>query len=412
MKTTDMKTTDMKKTNMKQAYERNIPLMNVYSVLIKRVSMPIIILYFLLNNLNYTQIGILASVVAIFSLLLEIPGGIFADLNGRKNSLLISSFFGLLTMLLYFFGNSFYFFLIASVAYGISGAFISGTRESLLYDTLKKLKKTAQFKKYNGRNLFYSHFFNALILLAIPVLYVYDQKLPFLIGILFFAASFIVALFLVEPQNVKVKQIKVETLMQSYRRKFFDSLKEILSKKLLIAILFFGTITAAFMYSSSEFFPPLLQISGLQVIYFGVVYALMRAIMGFAGMVTHRLERYFRIETLLVLGAAFILVSLIGFSYGVGIIIILSILVLNLSQGFTRILLDDEVNKRVTSSNRTTIMSISNLADSLLNACLVFVFGILADKNGVQGMFVYGLVFFLVLAFASLFYLRMNLSKS
>ncbi len=397
---------------MKSAYERNIVLMNIYSVLIKRVSMPIIILYFLFNSLSFTEIGILASVMVTVALVLEIPGGIYADLRGRKASLLICSFFSLLTMLLYFLGDSFAYFLIASVAYGIAGAFISGTRESLLYDTLKKIKKASQFKKYNGRNLFYSHFFNALILLAIPVVYSYSHKLPFLIGIVFFAASFITALFLTEPRNTASK--KAEHSIKNYKIKFSTSFRDILSNRLLLALLLFGSVTAAFIYSASEFIQPLLKISGLQIIYFGIIYALMRAVMGLAGIFTHRFEKYMNLGSLLIFGAALVLISLAGLSYGAGLVIIISILILKFSEGFTRVLLDDEMNRRIKSANgnRTTVLSISNLSDSLFNALLVLLFGILADKNGVQGMFVFACALFFILALASLLYVKSSQSSA
>ena len=89
-------------------------------------------------------------------------------------------------MLLYFIGDSFAWFLVASIVYGLAGAFITGTVNALLYDTLIKLKRTSEFKKFNGKIVFYSHFFNALVLLAIPVVYEINVKLPFLIGAVFF----------------------------------------------------------------------------------------------------------------------------------------------------------------------------------------------------------------------------------
>ena len=159
---------------------KNIPLLYIYSSLIKRVTMPIIILYFLFHNLNYTQIGILASVMAILGILTEVHGGVFADKYGKRLSLGLSAVFGLLTMFFYFLGNSFIYFLIASICYGASGAFISGTRNALMYDTLLEHNITRKFKKYIGRMIFISHLVSAVVLLLIPVVYSFNQKLPFL----------------------------------------------------------------------------------------------------------------------------------------------------------------------------------------------------------------------------------------
>ena len=180
-------------------YNRNIPLLYVYSIFLKRVSMPIIIIYFLFNNLNFTQIGILASVMAIIKISVEIPGGIFADLHGKKISLILHGVLAFLTMFCYFIGNSFIWFLFASVFYGLSGAFLSGTRNSLLYDSLKAMKREREYKKYSGRVLLYSHLVNAVVLLIIPFIYEINHKLPFLIGMAFFIVNITVAFFFIEP---------------------------------------------------------------------------------------------------------------------------------------------------------------------------------------------------------------------
>ncbi len=307
-------------------------------------------------------------------------------------------------MLFYFIGNSFIWFLLASIMYGIGSAFITGTRNALLYDTLRKLKRTAEFKKFNGRVLLYSHVINALVLLAIPAIYIINVKLPFLIGIGFFIASLVTALFFIEPQLSK----KAKVTLAMYNTKFLEALKEIrFSKKLFCAIIL-TVLTASFVFFSSEFTQPLLQISGLQIIYFGVVYAFMRGIMGFGGSITHRLEKYFTLEKLMFIGIIGIIISFLGFSFGTGLIIILAVLLLSLSEGFNRIILEDEINKNIKSENRTTILSVSSLSEGLFTACLVFVFGITADLVGVQNMFGYALGLFIIAVVVVLILMRNN----
>ena len=385
-------------------YYRNIPLLYIYSIFIKRVSMPIVILYFLLNNLNLTQIGILAAVMSIIMVGTEVHGGIFADIHGKRISLMLHSVFGILTMLFYFVGNSFEWFLLASVMYGIAGAFITGTRNALLYDTLIKLNRTSEFKKFNGRVLLYSHLVNALVLLAIPIIYVFNTKLPFLIGAGFFFVSLLTAFFFIEPPMAK----RSKATLSLYNIKLLEALKEIkLSNKLLSALIL-TMLMAAFVYMSSEFIQPLLKISGLQVVYFGIVYALMRAIMGLGGSIAHKLEKYFSLKNILFIGAAGLAISLLGFSFGAGAVIILAILVLMFSTGLNRIVLEDEINRNIKSNNRTTILSISSLSEELFNAGLIFVFGITADLVGVQNMFGYALAFFIICIAVSLIFMRKN----
>lgn len=102
-------------------------------------------------------------------------------------------------MFLYFIGNSFVIFAIASGLFGLAMSFYTGTNSSILYDTLIDLKKESEFKKYNGRSVLYSNFFNGIFLLAIPLIYQFNIKLPFLIGTSFYASSFILAILLIEP---------------------------------------------------------------------------------------------------------------------------------------------------------------------------------------------------------------------
>lgn len=365
--------------------ERNIPLLYGYSILIKRVSMPIIIIYFLLNNLNFTQIGILGAVIAIFAVAFEVHGGVFADTFGRKNSLILHSIFAFLTMFFYFIGDSFFYFLIASVFYGLSGAFISGTRTSLMYDTLLKMKREKEFKKSNSRMVLYSHVVNALVLLVIPLIYAVNVKLPFVIGMGFFAGSIAVALLI------------SETISRTPPKKIIlSSFKEITgNKKALFAIVFMAII-GSFVFIPTDYIQPLLQISGLEVVYFGIIYAFMRILMGLGGEVTHRLR--YSSETMLIVGILIIFLSFSGFLIGSGLIIIISVLLLKFGEGFNRIILEDEINKNINSENRTTILSITNLSKNTIIIALAISFGISADLVGVQGIFGYAiLAFFLAI---------------
>jgi len=161
--------------------------------------------------------------MATIAVATEMHGGIFADRYGRKLSLELHAVFGFLTMLLYFIGDSFFYFLIASILYGLAGAFITGTKNSILFDTLRKLKMTKDFKKYNGRLLFYSHFFNAIVLLFIPLVYSYNVKYPFIIGMAFFVAAFLTAAAMKEPPSIKVEKISF------FYRKILEVFKEVVT---------------------------------------------------------------------------------------------------------------------------------------------------------------------------------------
>ncbi len=81
----------MKMYNDRKKLEKNIQKM----YLLKFISgmyffVPIIVLFWQENGLNLTQIMILQSLFSFMVVTLEIPSGYFADVFGRKMSILIS----------------------------------------------------------------------------------------------------------------------------------------------------------------------------------------------------------------------------------------------------------------------------------------------------------------------------------
>jgi len=347
--------------------------------------MPIIILYFLFHNLNYTQIGILASVMAILGILTEVHGGVFADKYGKRLSLGLSAVFGLLTMFFYFLGNSFIYFLIASICYGASGAFISGTRNALMYDTLLEHNITRKFKKYIGRMIFISHLVSAVVLLLIPVVYSFNQKLPFLIGILFFTLAIITSLFFKEPSVHKEEKATNQNTNQFLRQAFQFLIKH----KVLLSLILFGETLVAFIWVTDDYLQPLLTISGLEIIYFGLLYAGFRVLQGLGSEIAHRIEHLVSFKKLVI--ALHVLVGLMFFLYASlsGFWLFIPMLFIMFFVGTSKVIFDDEMNKCIASKWRTTILSISNLFQAILVAVFAFTFGIVTDFLGVQGMFWY-----------------------
>ena len=90
------------------------------------IVMPIIVLFFESKGLSLTQIMILQGTYSLFVALFEIPSGFFADIYGRKNSLVIGSIFLFLGYLIFSFFSGFNEFLFAEILLGIGGSLISG----------------------------------------------------------------------------------------------------------------------------------------------------------------------------------------------------------------------------------------------------------------------------------------------
>ena len=79
------------------------------------VAMPIIVIFFQENDLSTTEIMILQAVYSLTIAILEIPSGFFADSYGRKNSILISTFFSFIGYIILSTYSGFNEYLIAEI---------------------------------------------------------------------------------------------------------------------------------------------------------------------------------------------------------------------------------------------------------------------------------------------------------
>ena len=98
--------------------------------------MPIITLFYQENGLGMKDVLLLQGIYSVAIVVLEIPSGYFADVWGRKSTLIIGSFLGVLGFAIYSFTSGFWSFLVAELVLGIGQSFISGSDSALLYDTL------------------------------------------------------------------------------------------------------------------------------------------------------------------------------------------------------------------------------------------------------------------------------------
>lgn len=158
------------------------------------------IFYYLMFG-GYAIVALLDSGALLAGLIYEIPTGAFADLVGKKKTLILAFLFQMIGNILMGVSSSVWMlagslWIFICLAY----AFYSGTMEAMLYDSLKLLKREKEFDKKMGS-------LGALRLLAMAVSGVvggiafnFYPGLPYLLsGILSFL-GFVACFFLEEPR--------------------------------------------------------------------------------------------------------------------------------------------------------------------------------------------------------------------
>ena len=95
---------------------------------------PFLLLFFLSRNLSFLQIGFLISIRELFTNLLEIPTGAFADVYGKKKSMVWAFVFYIISFLVFYFSNSFIIFTLAMFSFALGETLRSGTHKAIIFE--------------------------------------------------------------------------------------------------------------------------------------------------------------------------------------------------------------------------------------------------------------------------------------
>lgn len=109
-------------------------------------------LLFVLFFMSEREFALYESIAFGIGILLEIPSGAIADLFGKKRTVLLGLFmqvFGSYLFIFGYLGNQYFF--IANIIIIAAFAFISGSLEALVYDTLVEKKKVQYFDDIIGK---------------------------------------------------------------------------------------------------------------------------------------------------------------------------------------------------------------------------------------------------------------------
>jgi MFS family permease len=363
---------------------------------------PVIVPFFAGIGLSAMEVFLLESIYSMSAVILNIPGGYFSDVIGRKKTIILSSLLFTLGMALFSFSPTFLFLAIAEVIMGLGSGLKEGSYPALIYDTLIQLKRRFEYKKIEGKATFYLRIGTALsaifggLLAAINIRYVlYANAIAFFVLLIF-------SFSIVEPERKKLvaRRSHLNELLRISRFAFFHPKIRYLTlySALLVASLYVGMWLYQYYY----------QHLGIGIAYFGVLLAVIGFLSGLGSRYAHLIESKFgkKIAFILPLLSFAIIFLLLGF---ISSMWMLAVIFFNGFVGGIMIpLISAYTNDLVKSEIRATVISIQEMAGSLLFSIVSPIIGKIADLYSLNIAFISLSVFVVAFGLISLIQLRKN----
>ena len=344
---------------------------------------PILYIYLLSKNFSFAEVGLYLSIFWLASFMTELPCGAITDNIGAKNSILLSSVFRVVGLILLL-SNSLILLYISAILSAIAESFQSGTLTSWLVNVSNKNNVEVNIDKVLSRNSLYALFFSAIAgFISAKYVYVYYKSLSIILSMLVFIISlFITLLFM---KNLEVTQkISIEKLKGSFGT-VKNSLKETLYVKSSVFLMILFVIPSILDLGPSNQWQAVFEKLDTNII--GYIWVGI-SISGMLGSLiyeklSNELSKLHVLYIFVVINIGTLLMFIfIQNVYAKFLLFMLYIIFFTMMSIQVNVFMHKNLVK--SDENRTTTVSIFYTFESIIVAILLSVNGVLTDRVGIE----------------------------
>lgn len=366
-------------------FEKNIPKIYLFQIFKNAIvlAIPTVVLFWQDNGLSFVQIMVLQALFAAAVILLEVPTGYLADVAGRRLSMILSGGAMILAATVYGLGHNFAQFLIAEILIASSLALASGADSAIVYDSLKEVKREEEFKKIWGRCTWWMMASSAFFGLIGSFFAGISLRTPFFVAAIVSIVLIPIALSLYEPHHYR------RVFKRNYLVEILETARTALVKnKELRRLIVFSAFIHFILQSAFWLYQPYIKAAGVDIVYFGAIFAAINIFAALVSNFTHAFERklkpiYWLILMPVLVGGSYILMGL--FVYAASVLLILA---QQAVRGFSRVIFEDSINRLTDSERRATTLSLHSMAQRLPYALLLPLVGWATDVYGIAEAFI------------------------
>ena len=373
---------------------------------------PILYIYLLSKDFSFAEVGLYLSIFWLASFMTELPCGAITDNIGAKNSILLSSVFRVIGLILLL-SNSLILLYISAILSAIASSFQSGTLTSWLVNVNNKNNEEIDIDKVLSRSSLYALFFSAVIgFISAKYVYIYYKSLSIILSMTVFVISFLFTYIFM--QNLEQTQkISVEKIKDSFVT-VKNSLKETLYVKSSVFLMIFFVIPSILDLGPSNQWQAVfekLDVDIIGYIWIGI------SVSGMLGSViyeklSNKLSKLRILYFFVVVNIGMLLMFIfIQNVYAKFVLFMLYIVFFTLMSIQVNVFMHKYLVK--SDDNRTTTVSIFYTFESIIVAILLSVNGVLTDKIGIENTWLVflGIIGIVIISFViSMFKKRFNKS--
>jgi MFS family permease len=351
--------------------------------------LPVLVLFFLGQGMDLSGFMVLMSVMNLSQFALEVPTGIVADRFSRKWSVCAGLVCAVCFAMACLTTLNYPLLVLAFAVGGAAGALISGADSAFLYDSLKAMGREQDFQRVTG---------NAVsIMLAATVLG--TAICGIVAGVVGVSASMwlscgccalaalVTAAFgeppFLEAAREKQPATSVRGHLSGYVSHLSDSFRFVASSSSLLALILVNIVVIRLCFLTERpFAQPYLSTFGYTPEYISYAHTAFYAITALFAKYAHRLgailgqaEKRAIMLVCLLAGASLALMVEVS----IGPVAIGAMIGIYAAKGLFGPVIQDSLNRRITSEKRASCLSIAQMGNNFLGIFLGPLFGYLAD---------------------------------
>jgi MFS family permease len=360
---------------------------------------PFMVLFFREVGFSFFAIGSLYAIRDISTNLLEIPTGIYADIFGRRKSMIMAFVSYIISFSVFYFFSNYYFYALAMVFFAFGEAFRSGTHKALILEYLRINHMEDVKVDYYGHTRAASQFGSAIssLIAAALVFYSGSYRYIFIASVIPYVLDLINLSTYPKELDGEIGEVEKGALKKQMKATLKDFVMIFKNFEAMRVVLNSSSFSAFFKVSK-EYLQPILKIFALSLPLFltvdkikrtsltvGIVYFVIYLLTSYASRNSAKISKKFKnlpsaVNATYFAGAALIFLAGLSMSYKIQVLSILFLLVLYVLQNFRRPMNVSLISDKISHKTMASGLSVESQITTVLMAIFAPLMGIVADK--------------------------------